>query len=379
MRIGIVAGESSGDQLAAGLIQAIKSRIPEASFTGVAGPQMIEVGCRALYPVEKLSVMGLVEVLGHFRELLGIRKKLFQYFSANPPDVFIGVDAPDFNLPLERKLKEAGIPTVHYVSPTVWAWRQSRVKSIAKSVDLMLTLFPFEADFYREHDVPVKFVGHPMADLIPMNSDKTLAREQLNLPQDREIIALLPGSRVSELKHHSQTMIATAQWCLEHRSWLRFVAPMATKKTRKIFEHTLSQINPQLPITIIDGQSREAMMASDAILLASGTAAHEALLIKRPFVVMYKMATISYLIMRAMIKSPYISMPNMLAGREVAPEFIQHQAQPEKIGKVLIDYLEHPEKAEALNEVFSDIHETLRQDANTSAADAVLALCHTPT
>jgi len=373
MRIGIVAGESSGDLLAAGLIGALKRRIPGAVFEGVAGPRMVAQGCTALFPADKLAVMGLVEVLSHFREISAIRRHLLQHFRNHPPDVFIGVDSPDFNLPLERKLRAAGIPTVHYVSPTVWAWRQYRVRGIARSVDLILTLFPFEADFYRDHQVPVSFVGHPLADMIPLRPDRGAARAQLGLPQDVAVVALLPGSRVGELERHADSFVETVRWCLERRPDVRFVAPLATAETRRIFEAAL-QRHGQIPVSLLDGQSREAMTAADAVLLASGTAALEALLLKRPMVVTYRLAPLTYWIARRLLKIPYCSMPNLLAGRQVAPEFIQDAATPENMGQAVLEYLEHPEEVAPLEEIFTEIHGLLKQGANEKAARAVLKL-----
>lgn len=373
MRIGIVAGEASGDLLAAGLIGALRQRVPGAVFEGVAGPRMAEQGCTALFPAHKLAVMGLVEVLKHYREISAIRRHLLRHFRRHPPDVFIGVDSPDFNLPLERKLRAAGIPTVHYVSPTVWAWRQYRVRGIARSVDLILTLFPFEADFYKDHHVPVSFVGHPLADMIPLAPDREAARVQLGLPRDGTIVALLPGSRVGELERHAGSFIETARWCLARRPNLRFVAPLATPETRRIFEAAL-QRHGEIPIILLDGHSREAMTAADAVLLASGTAALEALLLKRPMVVTYRLAPLTYWIARRLLKIPYCSMPNLLAGRQVAPEFIQDDATPENMGRALLDYLEHPERAAPLEEIFTEIHGLLKQNANEKAARAVLQL-----
>lgn len=290
MRIGIVAGEASGDLLGAGLIRAIKQRLPDAVIEGIAGPAMIAQGCTALFPAEKLAVMGFVEVLGRYRELHGIRTQLIRHFLDNPPDVFIGIDAPDFNLGLERVLKEAGIPTVHYVSPSVWAWRQWRLRKIALSTDLMLTLFPFEAAFYEAYHVPVRFVGHPLAEMIPDVPDLQAARIKLGLPVLGDIVALLPGSRMSEVNALGLTFIHAAQWCAQHRPGVHFLAPLATADTRELFEQLVKTHAPMLSITIIAGRSREVMAAADVVLLASGTATLEALLLKRPMVVAYRRA-----------------------------------------------------------------------------------------
>ena len=281
---------------------------------------------------------------------------------------------PDFNLPMERKLKEAGIPTVHYVSPTVWAWRPGRIHGIAKSVSLMLTMFPFENKIYEQHNVPVEFVGNPIADMFPMQPDRTVARHKLDIPEQAQVIALLPGSRVSELQRHAELVIKTALWCHEKNPKVQFIVPLASAQLRSMFENTLKQLNANLPITLFDGQSHDVLMACDAVLLASGTAAVEAMLMKRPMVVTYKLNWLSYRIMNAMLNVPYVCMPNNLAGSEIAPEFIQHKAKPEKMGAVLLDYIEHPEKTESIIQTFTEIHQTLRKDADESAAQAVLKL-----
>lgn len=374
LRVGIVAGETSGDLLGAGLMRAFRARHPQITFEGIAGPQMIEEGCQALYPAEKLSLLGLVEVLGHLPEVLKIRKELVKHFSDSPPDVFIGIDAPDFNLTLERRLRDRGIPTVHYVSPTVWAWRTYRIHSIARAVDLMLTVFPFEAEFYREHRIPVRFVGHPLADLVPLVSDRLEARRKLGLPSGDQIVALLPGSRSSELKYLGSRFIATVDWCRQRKPGLRFVAPMASARIRSVFEHLIAQHEAELPVTLIDGRSREVMEAADVVLAASGTATLEALLLKRPMVVAYRMAYLTQLMMRRMLKVPHFSLPNLLAGREVVQEFFQNDVDPEKLGPAILTYLDDPHRAHALQEIFAEIHYQLRKDASHQAAAAVLQL-----
>ncbi|HKJ10567.1 MAG TPA: lipid-A-disaccharide synthase, partial [Gammaproteobacteria bacterium] len=332
IRIGIVAGEPSGDLLAADLMRAVHERVPDAVFEGVAGPRMIEAGCRALYPLERLSVMGLVEPLKHLPGLLKMRRGLRRHFMAERPDLFIGVDAPDFNLSLEASLKAAGIPTVHYVSPSVWAWRRYRLHKIARAVDRMLTLFPFEADFYREHGVRVSFVGHPLADLIPADIDSRAARRDLGLAEQGPLIALLPGSRESEVARLAQPFVETAAWCLKRRPELRFVAAFASAATRQLFEQAQARWAPSLPITLIDGRSREAMCAADAVLLASGTATLEALLLKRPMVVAYRLAPLTYWLARRLVRTRYYSLPNLLAGRRLVPEITQHEVIADVLG-----------------------------------------------
>ena len=378
MRIGIVAGEASGDLLGAGLISAIKQRYPDAVFEGIAGPQMIAAGATSLFPMDRLSVMGIVEVLGRYRELLGIRRQLANHFRQNPPDVFIGIDAPDFTLGLEKQLRQAGIKTVHYVSPSVWAWRQRRVKKIAQSTDLMLTLFPFEAKFYEQHHVPVQFVGHPLADTIPLNVDKLAARESLGLSASNKILAVLPGSRSNELHYLASTFIETVRWLREIYPSLDVVVPLANEKRRAQFEHTMAQMSDVPAMTMVDGQSREVMAAADVVLLASGTAALEAMLLKRPMVVAYKLAPLTYWLAKRLVKVKNYSLPNLLAdlsGSEtLVPELIQHEATADKLGQALLNYLENEALNDTVNQRFNEIHQALRQDASQKAANAVLGL-----
>lgn len=372
LRIGLIAGEASGDNLGAGLIRAIRARLPGATFEGVAGPRMEAEGCRAIYPHDRLSIMGVTEVLTRFRELRDMRADLIRHFRENPPAVLIGIDAPEFNLGLEAHLKRVGIRTVHYVSPQVWAWRRGRLRTISRSVDLMLTLFPFEAAFYEEHGVPVRFVGHPMADRIPMESDRGAAREGLGIPSDRPVIAILPGSRISEVKRLSAAFIETARWCLKRRPELRFVVPLAGPMTRQLFQDALDR--SPLPNLTISNDSHEAMTAADAILLASGTATLEAMLLKRPMVVAYRMSLPSYWLAKRLLYVDRYSIPNLLAGEALVPEFIQGAISPARMGACLLDYLEHESLAEATHQRFGELHAELRQGADDRAAEAVLGL-----
>jgi lipid-A-disaccharide synthase len=383
MRIGIVAGEASGDLLGAGLISAIKARVPNAVFEGIAGPYMVAQGCHAILPAEKLAVMGLVEVIAHYRELHVIRNELQQYFLKNPPDVFIGIDAPDFNLGLERSLKQAHIPTVHYVSPSVWAWRHYRVRKIAESVDLMLTLLPFEAAFYeaqQRYSAPVCFVGHPLADTIPILSEQEDASERqalratLGLPATAEVVALLPGSRVSELRYLADRFAQTAAWCTRQRPQLQFIAPQANTATRKLFQQALARHAPDITVHILDGQAQEAMRAADVVLVASGTATLEALLVNRPMVVAYRMAWLTAIIMRRLLKVPYYSLPNLLAAQALVEEFSQEEVTAENLGNAILQFFEQPDKASELCKNFAGIHRSLRQGASVKAAEAVLGL-----
>lgn len=372
MRIGIVAGESSGDLLGAGLIEAIRAQVPAVEFEGIAGPHMIAAGCRALFPSEKLSIFGLVDALAHYRELRDIRSQLRDHFIAQKPDVIVGIDVPDFNLGLLEQCHAAGIPTVQYVSPQVWAWRRYRVRKIARSVDRVLTLFPFEAAFYEEHRVPVTFVGHPFADKIPLATDRHVARVNLGLREEGPLIALLPGSRISEVKYLARTFLDTARWCHERNSAIHYVVPLANPMVREIFETCLQQTDVDLPVTVIDGQAREAMGAADAVLMASGTATLEAMLIKRPMVVAYRMAWLNHLILRAWSQVKYFSLPNLLAGEGLVPECIQKDANPARMGQYLLDYIEKPDTVQPLVEHFTAIHHVLRQNTDQRAAEAVL-------
>ncbi|UXJ54216.1 lipid-A-disaccharide synthase [Pseudomonas citronellolis] len=371
LRVALVAGEASGDILGAGLMQALRERHPEVEFIGVGGARMQAQGLVSEFPMERLAVMGLVEVLGRLRELLRRRKDLVRNLILARPDVFIGIDAPDFNLGLELQLRRAGIRTVHYVSPSVWAWRQKRVLKIKQACDLMLALFPFEAKFYEEHGVPVRFVGHPLANTIPLEADRAAAREQLGLPADAQVVALLPGSRGGEVGKLGALFLDTAERLLQQRPGLRFVLPCASPERRAQLEQMLQGRQLPLPLQLLDGQSHEALAACDAVLIASGTATLEALLYKRPMVVAYKVAPLTYAILKRLVKSPYISLPNLLAGRLLAPELIQDAATPEALAQHLLPLLDD---GSAQTESFDAIHRALRQDASAQAAEAVLAL-----
>ncbi len=375
MRIGIVAGEASGDLLASGLIKAIKQRYPEATFEGIAGPAMINEGCVARYPLERLSVMGFVEVLGRYRELSAMRKELARHFIDNPPDIFIGVDAPDFNLGLERMLKDQGIKTVHYVSPSVWAWRQGRVKKIGKSVDLVLTLFPFEAKFYQEHNVPVEFVGHPLADMIPLDIDVDAYRQALDIPVEASVVALLPGSRMSEVNAIGATLLEAAMQIAKVQPGVLFVAPLASEETQLAFENIRDETGAQaLNLRVCRGRSRDVMGAADVVMVASGTATLEAMLLKKPMVVAYRLAKLTYWIAKRLMKIPYVSLPNCLVGKKVVEELIQDDATPERVACETLKLLQQGEGRDRMVQLFLEQHQQLRRDASNRAADAVLDL-----
>ena len=365
----LVAGEASGDILGCGLMQALKVQHPDVSFIGVGGPRMEAEGLRSYFPMERLSVMGLVEVLGRLFELIFRRRRLVRTLIAERPDVFIGIDAPDFNLGLELKLRRAGIRTVHYVSPSVWAWRQKRVFKIREACDLMLTLFPFEARFYEEHDVPVCFVGHPLANTIPLQVDRTAARQVLGLSEQAEVVALMPGSRGGEVSRLGPLFLDAAVRLNSLRSGVQFVVPCASQPRREQLEEMLAGRN--LGLQLLDGRSHEALAACDAVLIASGTATLEALLHKRPMVVAYRVANLTYRLLRRFMKTAYFSLPNLLAGRQLVPEYIQDAATPEVLAEAVAQLLKSGQEQ---TEGFAAIQQTLRLDASTQAANAVLKL-----
>ncbi|SED65436.1 lipid-A-disaccharide synthase [Pseudomonas anguilliseptica] len=369
MRVALVAGEASGDILGAGLMQALKGQYPQIEFIGIGGPLMQAQGLNSYFPMERLSVMGLVEVLGRLPELLSRRKRLINTLSAAKPDVFIGIDAPDFNLTLEFKLRQAGIKTVHYVSPSVWAWRQKRVLKIREACDLMLTLFPFEAQFYQDHQVPVRFVGHPLADTIPQQADRAAARYALNLSHDQSVVALLPGSRGGEVSRLGSLFLDAAVRLRTLRPGIQFVLSCSSPERRAQLEQML--VGRDLPLTLLNGRSHEALAACDAVLIASGTATLEALLYKRPMVVAYKVAPLTYRILKRLVTSAYISLPNLLAERLLVPEMIQDAATPEALAQLLAPLLDG---GEVQTEGFDVIHRALRRDASAQAAKAVLQL-----
>lgn len=375
----LVAGEASGDQLGANLIHGLRALFPDARFLGVGGPLMIAAGLEAWYPAEKLSVMGLVEVLAHLPELLAIRCDVARRVLALQPDAFIGIDAPDFNLGLERKLKRSGLPTVHYVSPSVWAWREQRARKIGRSADLVLCLFPTEPAIYARYGVNARFVGHPLADAFAVEPDRDAARSELNLPTDAPVLALLPGSRLGEIRRLAPDFLAAAALIAEKLPALRVVVPLANTVGRAEFERVLAHfcasnaIGLRDCITILDGNAHTAMIAADAVLVTSGTAALEAMLAKRPMVVAYRLAVLTYWIvirLRLMKVSRY-SLPNVLADRELVPELMQDDCTPESLAAALLPYLDGSRQPAELLTEFRRLHERLRAPANESAAGAI--------
>lgn len=374
MRIAIVVGETSGDMLGIGLMKALKKHYPDATFEGIGGPLMEAEGFKSFVPMERLAVMGLVEILGRLFELLKVRKNLVQHWQQNPPDVFIGIDAPEFNTQLEYKLKESGIKTVHYVSPSVWAWRSKRIHKIKKSVDLMLTLLPFEAKFYEDHDVPVSFVGHNLADSIPFTSDSKEARQFFSFDTSDKVVCLMPGSRGSEVEKLCPVFIQTAELVFAKNPNARFILPAANDARKQQIQHFIDEINPSVSIDIIDGNSKVCMKAADVILLASGTATLEGMLLKKPMIVSYILSPITAMIMRRLIKQNFISLPNLLAGREVVPEILQENATAENLSQAVSERLNDDELVQQLQKTFLDIHKQLKCDANEQAAQAVVNL-----
>lgn len=371
--IAIVAGEASGDLLGSMLMAAIRQAKPKVRFIGIGGPKMQAVGMEVLYPLEKLAVRGYVEVLRHYREISGIRHALRQRFLAHPPDLFIGVDAPDFNLGLELALKARGIPTVHYVSPSIWAWRGDRIHKIKRAVSHILTLFPFEAPIYQQAGVPVTYVGHPLADLLPEQTDRAAMREQMRIRPGVRVFALLPGSRQSEVQQLAATFIKTAKCILHQDPQAQFLVPLVTRETRELFEHALWQQDAQqLPFTLLFGHAHDAMIASDGVLVASGTATLEVALLKRPMVITYKMPWLTYRLMRSMQYQPYVGLPNILAGRFVVPELIQDDATPEHLAQALLNVVNNKLAVAVLEQIFGEMHRSLRQDTAHKAAQAIL-------
>jgi lipid-A-disaccharide synthase len=372
LRVGMVAGEASGDQLGAHLIAALKARGRPVQFAGIGGPRMVNQGLHSHFPMEKLSVRGYTEALLHYREIMSIRRRLAKSMLAERPDVFIGVDASDFNLGLERTLKEAGIPAIHYVSPSVWAWRGWRVRKVARSVSHLLVMFPFEAPLYEKAGVPVTYVGHPLADIIPETPPREEARAQLRLPSGKLIVALLPGSRRSELQYMAGAFVLAAHRFRQEVHDVHFVVPMVTRDTRDLFERALHENQrTDLPLTLLFGHSHEALAAADLALVASGTATLEAALFKTPMVIAYRQSPLSWRIMRSMVYLPYVGMPNVLAGEKLVPELLQDEATPAALSAALISLLRDGAAQRRQRERFAEFHQLLRRNAAERAADAV--------
>lgn len=374
LRIGIVAGETSGDILGAGVIQALKQQGIQLEVKGIGGELMIAAGCYSFYPIERLSIMGLVEVVARLKELLSIRKQLRLYFLDNPPDVFIGIDSPDFTLKLETQLKQAGIPTVHYVSPSVWAWKPKRIFKIKKAADLVLALFPFEPAYYKKTKQRIEFVGHPLAKKIAMDKSLLQARNKFSLAAEAKVVAVLPGSRASEIKYLARPFLKTLCWLIKRKPELSFILPAANQDCYDKLFNIIEQEFSELDIKLVLQQSREAMAASDAVLIASGTATLEAALLNKPMVVAYKAAPLTYAIYSRMLNSEFVSLPNILANRMLVPEILQQEVRPEVLGKSMLNALYNQEYRGMLNKYFSNFYQQLCQDSDQKAADAVIRL-----
>jgi lipid-A-disaccharide synthase len=371
----LVAGEASGDLLGAHLIGALRARLPEARFSGIGGPRMQSAGMEVLYPMEKLAVRGYVEVLRHYAGILGIRRQLASRFIEQPPALFVGVDAPDFNLDLELKLRSAGIPTAHLVSPSIWAWRGERIDKIKRAVEHMLVIFPFEQEIYEKAGIPVTYVGHPLAEMLAPSPDRAAAREQLRLPIAAKVIVLLPGSRLSEVGQMADTFIDTARQIAAAVPDAQFLVPLVNRGTRDLFETALYRREAaELNLTILFGHAHEAMAAADVVLAASGTATLEAALIGRPVVIAYRMPRASWWIMRNRGYQPYVGLPNILAGEFIVPEFLQDEATPENLSQALLNLLFDGVVRARLETRFAAIARELRQDSAGRMASALVPL-----
>ncbi|ENO98461.1 lipid-A-disaccharide synthase [Thauera phenylacetica] len=373
IRIAMVAGETSGDLLASHLIRALRRHLPDAEFFGIGGPKMQAEGFEVRWPCELLAVHGYVDALKRYRELSGIRRELLGQIRAERPDAFIGVDAPDFNLWLEGKVRDAGIPAIHFVGPSIWAWRGGRIKRIARSVSHMLCLFPFEPELYERAGVPVSYVGHPLADEFPLEPDRAEARERLGIPAERRVVAMLPGSRQSEVRNLADIFIGTAKTLHERDPERLFLVPLATRETRQLFEEALHrQDASELPIRMLFGHAVEAMTAADVVLVASGTASLEAALLKRPMVITYRIGKWQYRLMKRMAYLPWVGLPNILCGETVVPELLQDEADPAHLAAAIDDWFADDARRAAVEARFTELHHTLRQDTARRAAEAIL-------
>ena len=375
LTIGVVAGEASGDQLGAHLIKALRQHLPQARFTGIGGARMQAEGMESLYPLEKLAVRGYVEVLRHYLEIVGIRRRLTAHFLKERPALFVGVDAPDFNLALEARLKAAGIPTIHYVSPQVWAWRGHRIQGIKRTVDRMLVVFPFEQELYERAGVPVTYVGHPLAEILQPTPDRRPMREQLRLPAAARVIAMLPGSRDAEVEHLAGLFIETASRIAAAAPETHFLVPLVSRRTRELFETALySRPAEELNLTVLFGHAHDAMEAADIVLAASGTATLEAALIGRPVVIAYRMPRLSWWLMKGRHYQPYVGLPNVVAGEFVVPEFLQDEATPENLSQAILNLLFDNTVRARLEARFAAMADALRQDSESRIASALVPM-----
>jgi lipid-A-disaccharide synthase len=373
VRIGIVAGEASGDLLGSHLMQALKLKRSDIEFVGIAGPKMMSEGAQSLFPIERLSVRGYVEVIKHLFGLLKLRRQLLNHLLTNRIDLFIGIDAPDFNFWLEKKLKNKGITTIHYVSPSIWAWRKNRINKIKHSVSHMLVLFPFEPALYENAGIPVTYVGHPLADILPIEPDVAGTREVLKLKSSALVIAMLPGSRQSEVQQHAELFVKTAKLIYADYPDAIFLVPLITRETRQIFELAIFHETEPLPIQILFGHAHDAMEAADVVIVASGTATLEAALLKKPMVITYRMPKLSWHILKRMRLQPYVGLPNILAEKFVVPELLQHDSTPAKIAEAAIKQISDVAHIAEIKDEFIKIHHSLKQNTAEKAATAILS------
>lgn len=373
-RIAILAYEVSADQLGQGLLEALKQRLPDLECEGVVGERLQAGGCCSLMPTRHLAVMGLVEVLVHLPRLFLARYRLIRHFRRQRPAVFIGIDAPDFNLGLEHQLRRTGIPTVHYVSPTFWAWRQGRVAKLRQAADLVLCIFPFESEVLRQQGVNALYVGHPLAQRIPLEIDQLAARQHLGLPQQGEVVAILPGSRSTEVRRLAQPFLRAALMLAKARPGVRFVLPTPNAQLRAVLEAELGALGEPLECLIVQANSHTALAAADVVLTASGTATMETLLHKRPMVVGYRLNALSYALMRRLLQVPHVAMANLLAGEALAPEFLQRDCTPEALAQAVTVFLDNPGRCRTIAQRYAGIHQELRKDSAALAADAIVAL-----
>jgi lipid-A-disaccharide synthase len=378
LSVGIVAGESSGDTLGAALINALRARVPGVRCFGVAGPKMIAAGCEAWASTDELSVMGLSEIVRHLPRLLRLRRQLLARFVEARPDVFVGIDSPEFNLGISKRLKSRGFKTVQYVSPQVWAWRQGRVRTIGNACDLVLCLLPFETDFYSQHDVRAVFVGHPLADQIPLEVDRAAARKELGIEALATVVALLPGSRMGEVEHLGADFATAAAWIASRRPDVRFIAPMASARVRAAFERQLGAFAGGTSVRLLDGHAQLALAAADGVIVASGTATLETLLTGRPMVVAYRMSALTAFLLRrlSLVKVPYFSQPNLLVGRRLVPEFLQEEVNGAALGAALLHEIDDARHVSELGDEFRRVHELLRRGGAERAAAAILECVH---
>lgn len=379
LKVGIVVGEASGDLIGSHLMQALQAKHPNIRFFGIAGPKMMTAGARSYVAMERLSVHGYIDAIKRLRELMGIRRRIYKTLLKEEVDVFVGIDAPDFNLSLEKKFKKKGIPAIHYVGPSIWAWRKDRIHKIKKCVDHMLVLFPFEPALYEAEKIPVTYVGHPLGDMLPLEPDQISARKALQLPQDATVIAMLPGSRDSEVKNHAILFVETARLIYERSPNVQFIVPLISRHTRDYFLEVVFHMNSlmdndRLPIQLLFGHSHDAMEAADAVILASGTATLEAALLKKPMVVTYQMPFTNWQILKRMRLTKHVALPNILCNERIVPELIQDEATPENISDALFKMLGDTKNVQRIKRKFSAIHNVLKNNAGEKAAQVILNL-----